>query len=67
MGLRREYAAAYCGVSPSKFDEWVKAGLMPRPKRQDRVIFWVRRALDVAIDALPDDGEGASNPWNRVE
>ncbi len=29
-GLRREAAANWIGFSPTKFDELVKAGLMPR-------------------------------------
>ncbi len=53
-GLRRDDAAAYVGVSPSKFDQWVEQGVMPRPKRRDRVVIWDRRALDAAFDALDD-------------
>lgn len=64
-GLRREEAAAYVGVSPSKFDDWVKRGLMPKPKTQDAVVIWVRRALDLALEALPD--KGAANPWNESD
>ena len=54
-GLRREDAAAYIGVSPSKFDQWVERGVMPKPKRVDRIVLWDRKALDAAFDAL-DDG-----------
>lgn len=53
-GLRRHDAAAYVGVSPSKFDQWVQQGVMPKPKRKDRVVLWDREALDVAFDALDD-------------
>lgn len=62
-GLRREEAAAYVAVSPSKFDDWVKRRIMPAPKVQDGVVVWVRRALDLALEALPD--KGAANPWDR--
>ncbi len=55
-GLRRETAAAYIGVSPSKFDEWVSDGRMPKPKRVDGCVVWDRYALDQAFDALPSDG-----------
>ena len=58
-GLRRAEAAAFIGVSPSKFDEWVENGIMPRPKRQDGIVVWDVLALDTAFDALPD--EGSSN------
>jgi hypothetical protein len=56
-GLRREMAAAYVGVSPSKFEEWVAKGVMPKPKRQDGCTIWDRRALDVAFDELPSEGQ----------
>lgn len=60
-GLRREAAAAYVGVSASKFDQWVAAGVMPQPKRRDGVVIWDRRALDTAFDEL--DGSAAANDW----
>ena len=56
-GLRHDTAAAYVGVSPSKFDEWVKRGLMPRPKKLDKCTIWDRRALDSAFDDLPTDDQ----------
>jgi hypothetical protein len=61
-GLRRVEAAIYVGVSPIKFDDWVKRGLMPKPKRPDDIAVWDQRALDLAFEALPDDGE--VNPWD---
>jgi hypothetical protein len=67
MGLRREYAAAYCGISTSKFDDWVARGLVPAGKRQDKVVLWVRRQLDLALESLPDDGhEGKANPFRDL-
>ena len=36
-GVRRDEAATYVGISPSKFDQLVKDGRMPRPKRVDRM------------------------------
>jgi excisionase family DNA binding protein len=65
-GLSREEAAAYIGVSPSKFDELVKDKRMPAPKRIDRRTVWDRRRLDVAFEALPD-GEEGGNPFDAVE
>lgn len=56
-GLRRESAAAYVGVSASKFDEWVNDGRMPKPKRVDGCTIWDRRALDEAFDELPSDSQ----------
>ena len=61
-GLNREEAAIYVGVSPSKFDELVKDGRMPKPKKIDaRRIFDVR-ALDLSFEEL--EGEGDANDWD---
>jgi predicted DNA-binding transcriptional regulator AlpA len=68
-GLSRIEAARYIGVSPSKFDEMVRDGRMPRPKRVDARKVWDIRRLDNAFDDLPDDGpdaSGSSNPWEDV-
>ena len=57
--VTREVAAAYVGVSPNTFDELEGRGLMPKA----RVIPGLRRKLhdlrelDIAVDALPHDGE----------
>ena len=63
-GLRRVEAAIYVGISPTKFDEMVKDGRMPRPKRIDGAAVWDQRRLDLAFEALPDEGDGAVNPWD---
>lgn len=55
-GLRREEAAVYVGVAPTKFDDWVRRGVMPKPKRQDGVVVWDILRLDSAFDSLPSDG-----------
>ncbi|HCX69028.1 helix-turn-helix transcriptional regulator [Parvibaculum sp.] len=58
-GLRREEAALYIGVSPSKFDDLVKDRRMPRPKLIDGCKTWDIWKLDIAYDELPeDDGKG---------
>lgn len=63
-GLRREEAAAYLGFSARKFDELIADGRMPKPKRIDGVVVWDIHRLDLAFDALPDDGsDNVSNPW----
>ncbi len=63
-GLRRVEAAIYVGISPTKFDEMVKDGRMPRPKRLDSCSVWDQRGLDMAFEALPEEGDGAANPWD---
>lgn len=55
-GLSREEAARYVGVGSTKFDEMVKDGRMPKPKRVDGRTVWDRIALDAAFADLPDDG-----------
>lgn len=51
-GMRREAAAAYVGVSPSKFDGWVRDGRMPAGRAVDGCVLWDIRALDEAFEAL---------------
>jgi predicted DNA-binding transcriptional regulator AlpA len=67
-GLSREASAAYVGVSPSKFDEMVKDGRMPKPVHVDARVIWDRHGLDRAFDALADDGNSAGdvNAWDKV-
>jgi predicted DNA-binding transcriptional regulator AlpA len=57
-GLSRVQAAEYVGVSPTKFDELVADGRMPRPKRIDARRVWDRLALDESIAALTEEGSG---------
>jgi predicted DNA-binding transcriptional regulator AlpA len=59
-GLSREEAAMYVGVGTTKFDAMVDDGRMPKPKRVDGRKVWDVRKLDMAFDALPDDGSGGS-------
>lgn len=64
-GLNREQAADYIGVSASLFDEMVKDGRMPKPKRINARMVWDRRGLDEAFDRLPSiDGSVEANPWD---
>ena len=63
-GLGRVEAASYIGVSPSLFDQMVKDGRMPSPKRINSRTIWDRFSLDVAFDGLPDGDE--NNPWDKA-
>ncbi len=47
-GLTREDAAAYCGLAPDGFDEWVKRGIVPGPIPGTQR--WDRKAIDLALD-----------------
>jgi predicted DNA-binding transcriptional regulator AlpA len=57
IGLAREIAAAYIDVSPTKFDQMVADGRMPKPKRIDARRVWERSKIEKAFAALPSDGE----------
>lgn len=52
-GLSRDMAAAYVGVSATKFDELVRDRRMPKPRCIDARKVWDRRELDAAFDDLP--------------
>lgn len=54
-GMCREEAARYVGVGTTKFDEMVKDGRMPKPKRVDGRTVWDRIALDAHFTDLPDE------------
>ena len=57
--INREAAAAYVGVSANTFDDMAEKGLMPKPRILPgyRRKAWDVRELDIAVDALPRDGE----------
>ena len=64
-GLSRVEAAMYIGVSAGKFDELVRDGRMPGPKRIDGRKIWDVRDLDVAFDALPSENpQSQGSSWD---
>ena len=65
-GLDRVAAAAYIGVSPTKFDCLVADGRMPPAKRIDGRRVWSRPHLDKFFDALPDEQGEPDNIWSQV-
>ena len=71
-GLSRDESAMYIGISASKFDELVRDGRMPGPKRIDGRKLWDVRALDLAFDSFPDDndrgpGNSFDDAWGHGE
>ncbi len=56
----------YIGVSAGKFDEMIKDGRMPGPRRIDARRVWDIRALDLAFDDLPDETAPANNSWDDM-
>ncbi|QEL17410.1 helix-turn-helix transcriptional regulator [Limnoglobus roseus] len=43
--LRREDAAAYCGVSAPTWDRWTATGLNPQPRKIVGAVLWSRHEL----------------------
>jgi predicted DNA-binding transcriptional regulator AlpA len=64
-GLSREQSARYIGIGPSLFDQLVKDGRMPKPKRINARTVWDRRKIDEAFDMLDDDN-AVCDPWDRI-
>lgn len=54
-GMSRDEAARYVGVGATKFDEMVRDGRMPRPKRVDGRLVWDRLRLDAAFSDLGEE------------
>lgn len=63
LGLNREQAASFIGVSTSLFDQMVKDGRMPNPKRVNSRTLWDRRSLEKAFTRLPG-GDDDSEEWD---
>ena len=62
-GLSRVEAAAYIGVSPSKFDELRKGGRIGPAKILDGRKLYAIEMLDEFFDALPDEDTGSAEDW----
>jgi predicted DNA-binding transcriptional regulator AlpA len=60
--VSREEAAAYVCLGDTKFDLLVRDGTLPQPKMLGGRKVWDVRALDRAIDAIPD--ATPVNPWD---
>ena len=63
-GMNREESARYVGVGPTKFDEMVADGRMPKPKRVDGRVIWDRLRLDAAFSDLSE--AKVVNPLDRL-
>jgi hypothetical protein len=64
-GMRRETAAWWVGLSPSKFDELVEDGRMPPGVLVDGCRVWDRYQLDEAFNAIMSKSTTTS-AWGRV-
>jgi hypothetical protein len=63
-GLSRVEAAAYLGISPSKFDQLRLDGRVGPAKVIDSRKVWDIRALDVAFEAFPDEINQSTEDWS---
>ncbi len=63
VGVRIGDAARFVGVSETTFREWVKRGLMPRPRRLGDCVMWDTDELKDYFRALPREGEPANDDW----
>ena len=66
VGIGRHTAAAYIGISETKFDELVKDGRMPLPRVIDGRRVWVRNEVEQSFLKLPTPRNvaGPSDPWH---
>ena len=55
--MRADRAAAYLGISKSKFLELVNWGRLPKPLKIDEITSWDRFDLDAAYESMKDQGE----------
>ena len=65
FAMRREEAAASLAVSPSKWDQWVQDGKMPKGFKIDGVVLWDTAQVLEAWERLRD-GQFSKNPFNSV-
>ncbi|RCW80939.1 helix-turn-helix transcriptional regulator [Phyllobacterium bourgognense] len=66
--LTRQEAAAYCGLKPSAFSDWVRQGTMPKPVPGTRR--WDKSAIDAKLDTMAgiaknDNAETPLQKWRR--
>jgi len=67
IGICREQAAAFIGVSPTKFDQMVSDRRMPRAKKIDGRVVWDVEKLRLAFKRLPDEDGSIddANEWDE--
>jgi predicted DNA-binding transcriptional regulator AlpA len=65
FALRRDEAAASLAVSPTKFDEWVSDGRMPKGIKIDGVVLWDVTAIREAWERMRD-GDNSKSPFDGI-
>jgi predicted DNA-binding transcriptional regulator AlpA len=68
LGLSRNEAACYIGVSSPMFDEMVLDGRMPQPKLINGLKVWSRNSVEKAFAELSEDGQNKPrrSPWADI-
>lgn len=65
FAMRREEAAASVAVSPTKWDQWVSDGRMPKGVKIDGVVLWDTAQVLEAWEQLRD-GQFSKNAFDSV-
>jgi predicted DNA-binding transcriptional regulator AlpA len=66
-GLNRTKAAYFFGISPTMFDEFVKAGEIPKPIRLKSRVIWDRQDLEEAFEDFKEKQVNNNNPWDILK
>jgi len=61
--LRRDTAAKYCDLTPSKFIAEVSAGRLPQPVKLGGEDHWCRAAMDNDLDRIA----GLTSDWRKEQ
>jgi predicted DNA-binding transcriptional regulator AlpA len=56
--MRADRAAAYLGMSTSRFQRMVDDGEMPKPIKMHSMVLWDRSELDDAVENWKDKRQG---------
>ena len=64
--MRAADAAAYLGMSRSKFAALVSDGTIPQPIRLGGLVIWDTRRLDDFVDSLSEPDITPSSDWEGV-
>ena len=67
IGLGREEAAAFIGVSPNTFDKLVDSRAMPAPRCIGQRRVWHAGELEIAFLALPRAGDSGENEISALD
>lgn len=64
--MQRDLAAVYCGVSVTKFNAGIRAGIYPKGVKEGGRILWYIEDLDDALNAIKFS-TGGSTPASDAD